>query len=235
MRLAVLGPSFNAWHDFLSPLVLLPLRHVWYYIRLWDITPPDFNTFKYKSHRSGCGCLDCTPLQQDWCCDCYNMWWEFLLGGQSASGPTRYARTSGRMWRLTESDWLCLAACSTVPLYCSQSTILSLSSSSSSLPHVSRAHCVAGLVSHCPNPPCLDQLIRQRWWGMWPVLLTGRIWHHLHEINGIIQESGMVGVCFLHNKSVSVVQLQRKAELRPHWCDSSMVMAPLNGKLFEII
>lgn len=39
MRLAVLGPSFNAWHDFLSPLVLFPLRHVWYYIHLWDITP----------------------------------------------------------------------------------------------------------------------------------------------------------------------------------------------------
>lgn len=167
MRLAVLGPWFNAWHDFITQQVVVPLRHLWYYSWLWDVAPIQDLTsmFGSKSQCPPCGCLDLSPLQQDLCWDCYNLWRGFLLQGQSASGPTRYTRTSGYTWCLTESDWICLADCSTVPLYCSQSAILSLfpsSSSSSSLSplHVSRAHCVAGLVFCCPNPWCLDHLIR---------------------------------------------------------------------------
>lgn len=38
MRFGVLGPSFNAWHDFIWPLNAAPFRHVWHHGLHWDIT-----------------------------------------------------------------------------------------------------------------------------------------------------------------------------------------------------
>lgn len=43
--------------------------------------------------------------------------------------------------------------------------------------------------------------------------VTGVGIYRSHSIGGFIHQSGLADVCFVHGESVSVVQLQRKAEL----------------------
>lgn len=57
MRLAVLGPWFNAWHDFITQQVVVPLRHLWYYSWLWDVAPIQDLTSMFGS-KSQCPPVD---------------------------------------------------------------------------------------------------------------------------------------------------------------------------------
>lgn len=101
MRLAVLGP-FGLMHDR-----ILHHRQWWFHEDACDITagcealPPVqglTSMFGCKSQSCCCGWLDLTPLQAGFVLGLLQHVMEGgvgLLRGQAASGPTRYARTSG--------------------------------------------------------------------------------------------------------------------------------------------